>query len=113
METCTEKSALREIINGKAHGKRATDAVEEATTLLFAGHDTQSATMCWGILELIKHEKIQEELRCSLRKKRRTEMEENNERHLRNSMSNEEEDIDEHGDEDEKDIATSSEKTRT
>ena len=75
-----EKSALREIINGKAHRKRATDAVEEATTLLFAGHDTQSATMCWGILELIKHEKIQEELRCSLRKKRRTEMEENNER---------------------------------
>ncbi len=110
VETCTEKSALREIINGKAHGKRATDAVEEATTLLFAGHDTQSATMCWGILELIKHEKIQEELRCSLRKKRRTEMEENNERHLRNSMSNEEEDIDEHGDEDEKDIATSARK---
>ena len=110
VETCTEKSALREIINGKAHGKRATDAVEEATTLLFAGHDTQSATMCWGILELIKHEKIQEELRCSLRKKRRTEMEENNERHLRNSMSNEEEDNDEHGDEDEKDIATSARK---
>ena len=67
VETCTENSALREIIRGEAHGKRATDAVEEATTLLFAGHDTQSATMCWGILELIKHEKIQEELRRSLR----------------------------------------------
>ena len=57
------KFGVEEIIRGEAHGKRATDAVEEATTLLFAGHDTQSATMCWGILELIKHEKIQEELR--------------------------------------------------
>ena len=119
VETCTENSALREIIRGEAHGKRATDAVEEATTLLFAGHDTQSATMCWGILELIKHEKIQEELRRSLRKQRRTEIEENGGRQQhRNSTSNED-DESENGNEnddvndddaDEKEITTSASK---
>jgi cytochrome P450 len=116
VETCTENSALREIIRGEAHGKRATDAVEEATTLLFAGHDTQSATMCWGILELIKHEKIQEELRRSLRKQRRTEIEENGGRQQhRNSTSNEEDenenDDDVNDDDaDEKEITTSASK---
>ena len=120
VETCTENSALREITRGEAHGKRATDAVEEATTLLFAGHDTQSATMCWGILELVKHEKIQEELRRSLRKQRRTETEENGGRQQhRNSTSNEEDENENDGNEnddvndddaDEKEITTSASK---
>jgi cytochrome P450 len=30
--------------------------LDEATTLLFAGHDTQSATLSWGLLRLIDHE---------------------------------------------------------
>jgi len=120
VETCTENSALREITRGEAHGKRATDAVEEATTLLFAGHDTQSATMCWGILELVKHEKIQEELRRSLRKQRQTETEENGGRQQhRNSTSNEEDENENDGNEnddvndddaDEKEITTSASK---
>ena len=116
VETCTENSALREIIRGEAHGKRATDGVEEATTLLFAGHDTQSATMCWGILELIKHEKIQEELRRSLRKQRRTEIEESGGRQQhRNSTSNEEDESENDDDvndddADEKEITTSASK---
>ena len=109
VETCTETSALREIIDGKAHGKRATDAVEEATTLLFAGHDTQSATMCWGILELIKHEKIQEELRRTLRKQRRAETQENGRRQQRRHSTSKDESENENCDSDagEKEITTS------
>ena len=40
--------------------------LDETTTLLFAGHDTQSATLSWGLLRLVDNEKIQNELRVSL-----------------------------------------------
>ena len=69
VKTCAKDSALMKIMNGKAHMKRSSDPVDEATTLLFAGHDTQSATMCWGILELIKHEEVQDALRKSLQQR--------------------------------------------
>lgn len=41
--------------------------LDEATTLLFAGHDTQSATLSWGLLRLVEHMNVQTELRESLR----------------------------------------------
>ena len=40
--------------------------LDETTTLLFAGHDTQSATLSWGLLRLVDNVKIQNELRVSL-----------------------------------------------
>ena len=41
--------------------------LDEATTLLFAGHDTQSATLSWGLLRLVEHVNIQNDLRASLK----------------------------------------------
>lgn len=39
--------------------------LDEVTTLLFAGHDTQSATLSWCLLQLVDKLEIQEELRSS------------------------------------------------
>lgn len=43
--------------------------LDEVTTLLFAGHDTQSATLSWGLLRLIEHPDVQRDLRASLEDK--------------------------------------------
>ena len=40
--------------------------LDEATTLLFAGHDTQSATLSWALLRLAGDPAAQRELRASL-----------------------------------------------
>ena len=40
--------------------------LDEATTLLFAGHDTQSATLSWCLLRLAENVELQSELRASL-----------------------------------------------
>ena len=40
--------------------------VDEAVTLLFAGHDTQSATLSWALLRLASDEKTQTRLRDSI-----------------------------------------------
>jgi cytochrome P450 len=40
--------------------------LDEATTLLFAGHDTQSATLSWALLRLASDVKTQGTLRASL-----------------------------------------------
>ena len=40
--------------------------LDEAVTLLFAGHDTQSATLSWALLRLAAEPEIQKDLRARL-----------------------------------------------
>ena len=75
LRAATEDSPLGVIRSGKSHFKDGPVFVrfkrfprgmlDEVTTLLFAGHDTQSATLSWCLLQLVDKVEIQEELRSS------------------------------------------------
>ena len=47
-------------------GKIPRALLDEAVTLLFAGHDTQSATLSWALLRLAAEPEIQKDLRAGL-----------------------------------------------
>jgi len=75
LRAAKEDSPLGIIGSGKSHSKDGRVFVridrfprgmlDEVTTLLFAGHDTQSATLSWCLLQLVDKLEIQEELRSS------------------------------------------------
>ena len=75
LRAAKEDSPLGVIRSGKSHFKDGPVFVrfkrfprgmlDEVTTLLFAGHDTQSATLSWCLLQLVDKVEIQEELRSS------------------------------------------------
>lgn len=77
LRTAKEESPLGRLRVGEAHLREKSIKVgkdeypkgllDEATTLLFAGHDTQSATLSWCLLRLVQDVEIQSELRASLR----------------------------------------------
>lgn len=51
---------------GKRRDGPSKALLDEAVTLLFAGHDTQSATLSWALLRLAEDSATQEELRASI-----------------------------------------------
>jgi len=75
LRAAKEDSPLGLIGSGKSHSKDGhvfvrfnrfpRGMLDEVTTLLFAGHDTQSATLSWCLLQLVDQLEIQEELRSS------------------------------------------------
>ena len=75
LRAAKEDSPLGLIGSGKSHSKDGhvfvrfnrfpRGMLDEVTTLLFAGHDTQSATLSWCLLQLVDKLEIQEELRSS------------------------------------------------
>jgi len=79
LRVALEDSPIGILKRGKAHSREKHVRVEdesypkglldEVTTLLFAGHDTQSATLSWGLLKLIQHPDVQRDLRASLEDK--------------------------------------------
>ena len=48
--------------------------LDEAVTLLFAGHDTQSATLSWALLRLAAEPEIQKDLRAGLRRRKNADV---------------------------------------
>jgi len=61
----SSSSPLGEILEDMGCKRTSSDALHCAATLLFAGHDTQAATLAWCMLHLAEQEDVQERLgRC-------------------------------------------------